>query len=235
MKKKLLWLPILFSMVSMPVFADNAAIKAQLAKMQIKAESIQPTPIVGLNAVLSDKGIFYITDDGKYLKAGPIYNINGEEPVSIANQVIMKKIDSLKNEMIVYKAANEKYVITVFTDISCPYCQKLHQEVPELNKQGVTVRYLAFPRNGVKNNVVSQQMNAVWCSGFPKKSLDSAFKGDKIIAIDDCKKININEHFKLGTMMGIQGTPAIVLPDASIYGGYISATNLLELLNKKEK
>ncbi|MGC6563786.1 thioredoxin fold domain-containing protein, partial [Escherichia coli] len=93
---------------------------------------------------------------GKYLTAGPIYNINGEEPVSIANQVIMKKIDSLKNEMIVYKAANEKYVITVFTDISCPYCQKLHQEVPELNKQGVTVRYLAFPRNGVKNNVVSQ-------------------------------------------------------------------------------
>ena len=59
-------------------------------------------------------------------------------------------------------------VITGFTDISCPYCQKLHQEVPELNKQGVTVRYLAFPRNGVKNNVVSQQMNAVWCSGFPK-------------------------------------------------------------------
>ena len=147
----------------------------------------------------------------------------------------MKKVDSLKNEMIVYKAQNERHVITIFTDISCPYCQKLHQEVPELNKQGVTVRYLAFPRNGISNNIVSKEMNAVWCSGFPNKSLDSAFKGDKIIAIDDCKKININEHFKLGTMMGIQGTPAIVLPNASIYGGYISAQNLVELLDKKEK
>ena len=58
MKKKLFWLPILLSMVSMPVLADNASIEAQLAKMQIKAESIQPTPIVGLNAVLSHKGIF---------------------------------------------------------------------------------------------------------------------------------------------------------------------------------
>ena len=148
----------------MSVLADNASIEAQLAKMQIKAESIQPTPIVGLNAVLSDKGIFYITDDGKYLTAGPIYNISNGEPVSIANQIIMKKVDSLKNEMIVYKAQNERHVITIFTDISCPYCQKLHQEVPELNKQGVTVRYLAFPRNGISNNIVSKEMNGVVAS-----------------------------------------------------------------------
>ncbi|OAT34968.1 bifunctional protein-disulfide isomerase/oxidoreductase DsbC [Proteus myxofaciens] len=235
MKKKMLWLPMLLSIASMPALADNNLIEAQLAKMQIKAESIQPTPIVGLNAVLSEKGIFYITDDGKYLTAGPIYNINGDEPVSIANKVIMKKIDSLKNEMIVYKAPNERHVITVFTDISCPYCQKFHKEVPELNKNGITVRYLAFPRNGITNNVVSKEMNAVWCSGFPNKSLDSAFKGDNIIAIDECKKININEHFKVGTMMGIKGTPAIVLPNATIYGGYISANNLVELLDKKEK
>ena len=235
MKKKCLWLPILLSLVSIPVLADNNLIEEQLAKMQIKAESIQPTPIVGLNAVLSDKGIFYITDDGKYLTAGPIYNISNGEPVSIANQIVMKKVDSLKNEMIVYKAHNERHVITIFTDISCPYCKKLHQEVPELNKQGITVRYLAFPRNGVSNNAVSKQMNAVWCSGFPKKSLDSAFKGDAIVPIDECKKININEHFKLGTMMGIQGTPAIILPNASIYGGYISAKDLIELLDKEEK
>lgn len=235
MKKKMLWLPMLLSIASIPALADNNLIEAQLAKMQIKAESIQPTPIVGLNAVLSEKGIFYITDDGKYLTAGPIYNINGDEPVSIANQVIMKKVDSLKNEMIVYKAPNERHVITVFTDISCPYCQKFHKEIPELNKNGITVRYLAFPRNGITNNAVSKEMNAVWCSGFPNKSLDNAFKGDKIIAIDECKKININEHFKVGTMMGIKGTPAIVLPNATIYGGYISANNLIELLDKKEK
>lgn len=234
MKNKMRWLPIVLGIISASAFADNRLITEQLTKMQIKAESIQPTPIVGLNAVLSDKGIFYITDDGKYLTAGPIYNISGEEPISIANQIIMKKIDSLKNEMIVYKAKNERHVITVFTDISCSFCQKLHQEVPELNKKGITVRYLAFPRKGVANNPVSAQMNAVWCSGFPNKSLDQAFQGDKIIPIDNCKKVNIDEHFKLGKMMGIQGTPAIVLPNSSIYGGYISAKDLIELLDKKE-
>ena len=43
--------------------------------------------------------------------------------------------------MIVYKAAQEKHVITVFTDITCGYCHKLHEEMKDYNALGITVRY----------------------------------------------------------------------------------------------
>ena len=46
--------------------------------------------------------------------------------------------------MIVYKAAQEKHVITVFTDITCGYRHKLHEEMKDYNALGITVRY-GFP------------------------------------------------------------------------------------------
>ena len=52
--------------------------------------------------------------------------------------------------MIVYKAPNEKHSITVFTDISCGYCRKLHRELNDLLDAGITVKYLAFPRGGLQ-------------------------------------------------------------------------------------
>ncbi|SUC27916.1 Thiol:disulfide interchange protein DsbC precursor [Providencia rustigianii] len=123
-------------------------------------------------------------------------------------------MEALKNEMIIFKAPNEKYVVTVFTDISCGYCKKLHETVGELNSKGVTVRYLAFPRQGLKSDT-AKQMASIWCNGLPQDALSKAFKGDEVAIIDSCK-IDLGNHLKLGQLFKVTGTPAIVLSNGQV-------------------
>jgi protein-disulfide isomerase len=101
-------------------------------------------PVAGMKTVLTNSGVLYVTEDGKHIIQGPMYDVSGAQPVNVTNQLLMKNLNALEKEMIVYKAAQEKHVITVFTDITCGYCHKLHEEMKDYNALGITVRYLAF-------------------------------------------------------------------------------------------
>ena len=179
MKKGLLLLTFLTACMSSAVHADDAAIKATLGKLGMSNAEIQSTPVKGLSAVSTDSGTIYITEDGKHVLQGPMYDVSGTHPVNVTNKALVKKLDALQNEMIIYKAKNEKHVITVFTDITCGYCHKLHQQMQEYNDLGITVRYLAFPRQGL-NSKTEKDMQSIWCTGNRKTSFDAAMRGDDI-------------------------------------------------------
>ncbi|GAB1438222.1 bifunctional protein-disulfide isomerase/oxidoreductase DsbC [Providencia sp.] len=210
---------------------EEKVIHDTLKKYNMIVESIKPSPIVGLNVVETTTGIVYITDDGKYLLQGPIYDMSGKNPVNISNQPLMKKVEALKNEMIVFKAPQEKYVVTVFTDISCGYCKKLHESVGELNAKGVTVRYLAYPRQGADSDV-GKKMASIWCNGLPKNALTQAFKGEEVAMIDDCK-IDLSNHMNVANLFKVTGTPAIVLADGQMLPGFLKPDALIQLLEQK--
>ena len=124
--------------------ADDAAIKQSLTKLGVTSSDIQSAPVAGMKTVLTNSGVLYVTEDGKHIIQGPMYDVSGGQPVNVTNQLLMKNLNALEKEMIVYKAAQEKHVITVFTDITCGYCHKLHEEMKDYNALGITVRYLAF-------------------------------------------------------------------------------------------
>lgn len=233
MKRKLLLWAACFAAFSVSAHAatDDKIIEEKLAKYNLVVESIKPSPIVGLNTVDTSDGIIYVTDDGKYLVQGPIYDLSGQVPANISNQSLMKKIEALKDQMIIFKAPKEKYVVTVFTDITCGYCKKLHESVGELNEKGITVRYLAYPRQGV-NHQSAKQMASIWCNALPQNALTKAFKGDEIAMIDDCK-IDLSKHVNLGRQFKMTGTPAIVLPDGQLLSGYLAPDDLLKILEQK--
>jgi thiol:disulfide interchange protein DsbC len=214
-------------------FADDSLINQSLAKMGVKAESITPSPITGISSVLTQHGTLYITNDGKYLFQSPIYDLTGKSPKEIINKALVGKLDALKDQMIVYKAPKEKYVVTVFTDITCGYCHKLHESMKEYNDEGITIRYLAFPRSGMGKQS-AKDMQSIWCSATPAKSLDAAFKGEKISPIASCKT-NIADQYALGLQLGVQGTPAIVLKDGSIIAGFMPPKELANLLAQHGK
>lgn len=141
---------------------------------------------------------------------------------------LVKKVKN--KDKIIYRAKNEKYKVRVFTDISCPYCSKFHKQVKAMNRAGITVEYLAFPRRGLGSKTL-EDMQTIWCADNRKAALYAAKMKRKLIG-KPCKGEEVAEQYLLGTTIGISGTPSLVLPNGLLYPGYISAKKLVKLLNK---
>lgn len=232
MKKRFLLFSLLAAAVSGFAHADDAAIKQSLTRLGLKSAEVQDAPISGMKTVISNSGVLYISDDGKYLVQGPVYDISGSQPVNVTNKLLMGKLNALENEMIVYKAAQEKHVITVFTDITCGYCHKLHEEMSDYNALGITVRYLAFPRQGV-NSQAEKDMSSIWCAKDRNKAFDAAIKGDAVAAAS-CD-LDIKKHYELGVQFGIQGTPAVLLTDGTLIPGYQGPKDMKAFLDEHQR
>lgn len=232
MKKSFLLFSLLAAAFAGFAHADDAAIKQSLAKLGMADVEIQDAPVAGMKTVISNSGVLYLSEDGKYLVQGPVYDISGSQPVNVTNKFLMSKLNALEKEMIIYKAAQEKYVVTVFTDITCGYCHKLHEEMSDYNALGITVRYLAFPRQGV-NSQAEKDMKAIWCAKDRNKAFDAAIKGSEV-APASCS-LDIKKHYALGVQFGIQGTPAVVLTDGTLIPGYQGPKDMKAFLDEHQR
>ncbi|HHX0524355.1 TPA: bifunctional protein-disulfide isomerase/oxidoreductase DsbC [Haemophilus influenzae] len=209
--------------------ADDAAIKRKLQSFNISNIVIKSSPISGIKTAVTDQGILYVSEDGKYLFEGKLYEFTNNGPVDVAGKILVDKLNSYKDEMIVYPAKNEKHVVTVFMDITCHYCHLLHQQLKEYNDLGITVRYLAFPRAGM-NNQTAKQMEAIWTAKDPVFALNEAEKGN---LPKEVKTPNIvKKHYELGIQFGVRGTPSIVTSTGELIGGYLKPADLLRALEE---
>ncbi|KAA1049121.1 bifunctional protein-disulfide isomerase/oxidoreductase DsbC [Pseudocitrobacter sp. 73] len=232
MKKGLVMFTLLAAAFSATTHADDAAIKQSLAKLGVQSTDIQTAPVAGMKTVLTNSGVLYVTEDGKHIIQGPMYDVSGAQPVNVTNQLLMTHLNALEKEMIVYKAPKEQHVITVFTDITCGYCHKLHEEMSDYNALGITVRYLAFPRQGIQSQA-EQDMKAIWCAKDRNKAFDDAMNG-KGAQPASCD-INIADHYALGVQFGVNGTPAIVLNDGYVVPGYQGPKEMKAFLDEHKK
>lgn len=210
------------------------AIRQSLTALQpnLAIESIAKSPLEGLYQVQLKGGrVLYASGDGQFVMQGYLYQVKDGKASNLTekaeNVAVARQINGLdRNQMIIYPAQGEtKAHITVFTDTTCPYCQKLHAEVPELNKRGIEVRYLAFPRQGM-GSPGSKQLESVWCAKDKPAALNQMFTGREVKS-ESCQN-PVAQQFALGQNMGIQGTPAIILADGQMIPGYQPADQLAE-------
>ena len=208
---------------------DQVKTKLQVALgMQISA--IGDAPVPGLLQVMTEKGLFYSSEDGKYLLQARIYDIeDGMRNVSeeALGSVRLDGLMAFKDAFIEYKADKEKYVVSIFTDITCGYCRKLHNEMDQYNQLGITVRYLAFPRGGI-NSQSYKDMVSVWCSDNQQEAMDDAKAGGSI-SNKKCET-KVAEQYAFGQKIGVTGTPNIIMPDGSVIPGYQPPKQLEEAL-----
>lgn len=217
--------------------ADDAeqAIRKTLTSLQldVPVESVASSPLNGLYEVRLQGGrVLYASADGQYVMQGYLYQLKDGKPVNLTEQTeragVAKLINAIPQaEMVVFPAKGEaKSHITVFTDTTCPYCQKLHAEVPKLNAMGIEVRYLAFPRQG-PNSPGDEQLQAVWCSKDRPASLSKLIDG-KDVAAPKCAN-PVSKQFALGQQIGVSGTPAIILENGQMVPGYQPAAQVAKL------
>nr|WP_086940638.1 bifunctional protein-disulfide isomerase/oxidoreductase DsbC [Thaumasiovibrio occultus] len=217
--------------------AVAAEIPAKLAEnaagLDIEIRDAKAAPLAGMLELETNRGIFYATEDGRYLMAGQLLDLESKTNLTEQSQNAINRrlIESAEDSMIVYPAKDEKYVVTVFTDTSCGYCQKLHDEMADYNDAGITVRYLAFPRGGV-NSATFGQMSAIWCADDQLAAMDLGKAGNFNQTSQECAD-TVGQHYAMGVEIGIRGTPAMVLEDGSMIPGYRPAAALLADLEAK--
>ncbi|RKS85766.1 thiol:disulfide interchange protein DsbC [Orbus hercynius] len=235
MKKLTLTLGLFSGLMMSTVYASDADIMASLQKLgYTKADvQIQKTPMANMSSVTTPDGVLYISSDGKFLTQGPIYDMSGATPENIANADNLKLIESIASDAIVYKAKDEKYAIYVFSDYTCAYCKKLHEEINTYLDAGISVHYFAFPRAGLDSDV-AKNMQSIWSAKDRKAAFDNAYKGGKISPASSMVPY-VEMQYNVGRKLGLSGTPAIILPNGQLLAGYVPVDKLLPLLEKTTK
>lgn len=206
----------------------------------IEIQYIAPSVVPGLFEVMASGQLLYITEDGNYLFNGKLFDItNGI--VSLSDET-KERIDAQKNpyrkaeiaklsneDFIVFKAANEKYRISVFTDVDCGYCRQLHREMENYNDLGITVQYLGFPRAGIGSPSYAK-LRSIWCADDRNEAMNNG-KIKRQFGTDTCAD-PLSDHMNLVRNFGISGTPAIILDSGKLLPGFVEPVKLLEMLER---
>ena len=201
-----------------------------------EVERISAALLPGVREAIVQGQVVYVSDDGRYLflpgAGGALFDVQAKRNLSEDAMAAMRKqlLSSIPaSERIVFAPSNPKYTVTVFTDVECGYCRKLHSEIAEYNRQGIAIEYLAFPRMGIGSDDY-KKMVAVWCAPDRRKALTDA-KNDRAPASRACKT-SVNQQYDVGQRAGLTGTPMILTQDGEQIGGYVPPKALRETLDK---
>ncbi|MFT4581169.1 MAG: thiol:disulfide interchange protein DsbC [Gammaproteobacteria bacterium] len=241
MKLVILAVATILSVSSITASAEselNKRLTASIQKVLKDAEvtSIAPSPIPGMYEVMIGPSALYISEDGRYVVKGEVFDIESLENLTKARQA-RARADSFKNlnaqDMIEFSPLKGKALRTlyVYTDIDCGYCRKLHTEVNQLTEAGITVKYLAYPRSGLKGESYDKAVS-VWCAGDRQKALTDS-KAGQVVKSATCEN-PVKDHFRMGEAMGIRGTPAVFSDDGEQFGGYVPAKDLIRMLTDRD-
>lgn len=228
----------LLFLISASLFADDAAqIKQNLEKRfsDLKITDIKPSPLPGLYEVSFGTHVAFVSADGKYMLMGDLIDVESRKNLTAERRtaLILKATEAVgEANMIVFAPEHGvKRTLTVFSDVDCPYCARLHHEIPALTRAGVKVRYLLFPRAGVGSESYKRSV-AVWCAKDRAQAVGVAMSGGKL-AMKTCPN-PVDAHLKLGAEIGVEGTPTLVLDDGRIVPGYLPAPELLAAMGIKD-
>ena len=219
----------------------------QLLQSKFPSASIQhvaKSEIEGLYSFMLQGDLYYISSNGKYLVKGQLLDISTPKVSNLSSKRVaeIQKLESPmriaeinkldESDMVIYKAPNEKHVVTIFTDVDCGFCQKLHRERQDYLDLGITLRYLAFPRAGLQSKSASK-LRGIWCASDPQTAMTDAKIHNKY-RTGSCKT-PFQEHMYLVRKFGLNGTPGIILENGDLIGGYLPAEVLNRRLNELQE
>ena len=213
-----------------------AAERERLAGLfeSIAPENVKSSPIDGWFMIQKGSLVAYISEDGRYLLQGDLIDLDtkvnlSEESRTDARRDLMSQVPD--NEVILFSPDEVKYTVSVFTDVDCTYCRRLHSQIDQYMANGIAVRYLLYPRGGPASAAWNTS-EAVWCATDRGEALTLA-KLDREFESSTCDASVVQDHYVLGQEVGLSGTPAIVLDDGELIAGYLPPDALKTRLEQK--
>ena len=209
-----------------------------LLRMRLPAQAISEpveTPVTGIYQTQFGSQYAYLSEDGRYIFLGSLVDLEtGKNLTDIAKGqtalVELSKV-SLDDKVIFPAKGEEKAVLNVFTDTTCPYCKKLHEQVDKLQEAGISIHYLPYAR-GHKNGPGYESLRQVWCAKDKLKAMDIA-KGLDIgdLPDSDCERGKfIDEGYALGNRVGVTGTPALYKSNGETIQGFVPYAELIPMV-----
>ncbi|HEX5693279.1 MAG TPA: DsbC family protein [Arenimonas sp.] len=214
--------------------ASRERIEAALQTLApgMKVDSVAPSPIPGFVEVAVGARVFYVSEDASQLLQGSLVDIASQKSLTQASEAKLRA--GMLREVgddtgIAFPAAQPKHEVTVFTDIDCGYCRRMHSEIAEYNRLGISVNYLFYPRAGIGSESYQKAVN-VWCAPDRRKALTQA-KAGRDLPEGNCTS-PVTQDFELGRRIGLDGTPAIYAADGTQLGGYVPPAEMLARLEE---
>jgi thiol:disulfide interchange protein DsbC len=242
--RHLLALPLVSLLLVTSAFGEPSKQNAEIQKVREgigkilkkgRISSIEPSQVDGLYEVMVGPEIFYVSADGKYLLSGNLYDMETREDLTTpkVSRAKAEAIEAVGEEnMVVFAPEKTEHTVTIFTDIDCGYCQKLHNEIKDYNDLGISVRYMMFPRAGIGSEAYDKAVT-VLCSDDRNDAMTRSKAGEKL-AKKECDN-PVEQHYALGKTLGVKGTPAIFLDSGEMLPGYIPAQRMSAILKHKGK
>jgi thiol:disulfide interchange protein DsbC len=229
----------LICLFHLPASADDAeqtvrkAIRALVPDATI--DSVRPSGVSGFQEVILGGQIVYVSDDGRFLLQGNIYDLATRADLTENRRSEVRR-DALAQvppeKRIIFAPKERKYTLTVFTDIDCGYCRRMHQHMDEYNAAGIAIEYLFFPRAGIGSPSYDKSVHS-WCADDPNEALTRAKLGQELEP-RTCDN-PVADDFELGRRIGITGTPAVITEDGHLIGGYLPPEQLLQRLQQTRR
>jgi len=223
-----------FSLAASAADVDYSNVEARIRALAPGATSIaiSETPVDGLLMVQVGGDIVYATADARYMVQGRLVDMETMEDLtegakSEVRRELLATADA--GSQITFAPSEPVYDLTVFTDIDCGYCRKLHNQIDEYNQQGIAIHYMAFPRAGIGSHSYDKAVS-VWCAGDPRSALTKAKQGAEP---DPAQCDNpIDEQYQLGRELGVTGTPSLLTAQGEMIPGYVPPEQLRARLDQ---
>lgn len=242
-KHSTLFIPIVAAaaaiLTAVPAIAEDDAqlelVRQKVDEMfdMIEPENVNTSPVDGWYTIQRGSVIAYISGDGRYLLQGDLIDLDQQLNLSEATRTDARRklmATVTDDEVIAFTPSEVKYSVTVFTDVDCTYCRRLHSQIEEYMAHGIEIRYLLYPRNGPASpswNTAEE----VWCANDRADALTRA-KLDKDFKTSKCDSTIVQDHYVIGRDVGLNGTPAIVLDDGTLISGYLPPDQLAARLEQ---
>ena len=232
LKPFLLLLPLLWLAPAQAGEIDDLKQQLKQNLPDINFDSLQAVDDTGLYEAVINGEIIYFTADGRYVLQGELVSLESKTNLTEQRRVSLQKgiIDGLdEKDMIIFEPDEVEHTLTVFTDIDCVYCRKMHSQIEQYQDLGIRIRYMAYPRGGIGSGSYDDA-GTVWGHDDRLDAMTRAKDGEEL----DAKTCNnpVEAEFNIGRQLGVQGTPALFLESGQMLPGYVPPERLKTILDE---